>query len=63
MKPNVVLFDENVRNPERIGHLLYTCDLLLVGGTSVQDYPATGVPDQVKHLGGLIYEFNMKKLL
>lgn len=58
LKPNVVLFGENVRSLDAIYALLADCDLLLVLGTSTQIYPAAGLPDYVKRNGGLIYEFN-----
>lgn len=60
LKPNVVLFGENVRGMDRIHELLWDCDLLLVIGTSVQVYPSAGLPNLVKQKGGLIFEFNME---
>ena len=60
LKPNVVLFGENVRSLEAIEELLQECDLLLVIGTSAQVYPAAGLPILVKERGGLIYEFNQE---
>ena len=62
-KPNVVLFGESVRHLHRIEELLANCDLLLVIGTSAQVYPAAGLPELVKHQGGLIYEFNLQQSL
>lgn len=61
MKPNVVLFGENVRGLDEISTLLYGCDLLLVVGTSAQVYPAAYFPEQVKQFGGKIFEFNTEK--
>lgn len=59
LKPNVVLFGEDVRGMDEINGLLAECDLLLVIGTSAQVYPAAGLPAMVKQNGGLIYEFNL----
>lgn len=63
LKPNVVLFGENVRSLEAIEALIGECDLLLVIGTSAQVYPAAGLPLSVKERGGLIYEFNQEQAL
>jgi len=60
LKPNVVLFGENVRGMEEIQTLLSSCDLLMVIGTSAQVYPAAGLPGVVKKNNGLIYEFNQE---
>lgn len=62
-KPHVVLFGESVRSLHHIHELLAKCDLLLVIGTSAQVYPAAGLPELVKHQGGLIYEFNQDQAL
>lgn len=59
LKPNVVLFGENVRHMDEINLLLHRCDILMVIGTSAQVYPAAALPEQVKSMGGLIYEFNI----
>ena len=61
LKPNVVLFGENVRQLDEIYDLLRHCDLLMVIGTSAQVYPAAALPEQVKHSGGLIFEFNIEE--
>jgi len=58
LKPNVVLFGEQVRALDEINVLLHRCDLLLVIGTSAQVYPAASIPQQVKIQGGSIFEFN-----
>jgi len=63
LKPNVVLFGEDVRSLEQIEDLIAECDLLLVIGTSAQVYPAAGLPMLVKEQGGLIYEFNQEQAL
>jgi NAD-dependent deacetylase len=63
LKPNVVLFGEAVRSLDSIEHLLGSCDLLLVIGTSGIAYPAAGLPAMVKQRGGLIYEFNREQAL
>jgi NAD-dependent deacetylase len=59
VKPNVVLFGENVHCYDEIDDLLQDCDLLMVVGTSAQVYPAALLPDKVSRSGGLIYEFNI----
>ncbi len=59
LKPDVVLFGEDVRCYEEINDLLHHCDLLMVIGTSAQVYPAAALPEQVKLSGGMIYEFNI----
>ncbi len=59
LKPDVVLFGENVRRLTEINDLLHRCDLIMVIGTSAQVYPAASLPQQVKLSGGLVYEFNL----
>ncbi len=61
LKPNVVLFGEAVRCLDDISFLLSGCDLLIVIGTSAQVYPAASLPEQVKRMGGQIFEFNKVK--
>ncbi len=61
LKPNVVLFGENVRYLDRIYSLVRDCDLLMVVGTSAQVYPAAGLPERVKQNQGLIFEFNREE--
>ncbi len=63
MKPNIVLFGENVRNLEEITFFIQHCDLLMVIGTSAKVYPAAGLPGMVKDNGGKIFEFNMDPTL
>ncbi len=58
LKPNIVLFGENVRSLEEITFFIQHCDLLLVIGTSASVYPAAGLPGLVKANGGTIFEFN-----
>lgn len=58
LKPNIVLFGEAVRSLGEIYDLIFSCDLLLVIGTSAQVYPAAELPLLVKQNGGLLYEFN-----
>jgi NAD-dependent deacetylase len=60
LKPNVVLFGEDVRGMEEVTRLLADCDLLLVIGTSAQVYPAAALPAAVKRNGGSIFEFNLE---
>lgn len=59
LKPNIVLFGENVRNMPEINFFIQHCDLLLVIGTSAKVYPAAGLPAMVKANGGTILEFNL----
>ena len=61
LKPNVVLFGEDVREMDTAAEALRRCDLLLVVGTSAQVYPAAGLPAVVKEHGGLIFEFNTEE--
>ena len=42
LKPNVVLFGEEVRQMEEIDDFMAACDLLMVIGTSAQVYPLQG---------------------
>ncbi len=63
LKPNIVLFGEQVRSFDDITFFVSGCDLLLVIGTSAQVYPAAGLPLLVKQNGGKIYEFNMQPSL
>ena len=60
LKPNVVLFEEAVRDLEIAGDLVRDCDLLLVIGTSAQVVPASGLPARVRAGGGSILEFNLE---
>jgi NAD-dependent deacetylase len=60
LKPNVVLFEEEVRDMEAVAELLSGCDLLLVIGTSAQVVPASDLPARVRALGGSILEFNLE---
>jgi NAD-dependent deacetylase len=61
LKPNVVLFEENVRHLDEIYALLHKCDVLMVIGTSAQVYPAAALPEQVKASGGHVFEFNVEE--
>jgi NAD-dependent deacetylase len=58
LKPNIVLFGEEVREMQRSEQLLEACDLLLVIGTSAQVFPVGSFPSLVRRRGGLIFEFN-----
>jgi NAD-dependent deacetylase len=60
LKPNVVLFDEAVRDLPIAGDLVRDCDLLLVIGTSAQVVPASSLPARVRAGGGSILEFNVE---
>ncbi len=61
LKPNVVLFGEDVRDLEKAAEVMNRCGALLVVGTSASVYPAAGLPALVKQQGGLIFEFNTEK--
>ena len=63
LKPNVVLFGEQIRNIEGIHDFIAGCDLLLVIGTSAQVYPAAALPSLVHGKGGRIFEFNREQTL
>jgi NAD-dependent deacetylase len=60
LKPNVVLFEEAVRDLDRAGELVRECDLLLVIGTSTEVGPAGALPARVRAGGGSILEFNLE---
>ncbi len=59
LKPNVVLFQEDVRGMDRAEDLLEGCDLLLVAGTSAQVAPAAWLPRRVIAAGGSVLEVNL----
>ena len=59
MKPDIVLFEEDVRDMDAIEAVLAECDLLLVVGTSAEVAPASLLPGQVLHRGGSLIEFNL----
>lgn len=61
LKPNVVLFGEDVRGLDTVMPVLEECDALLVVGTSAQVYPAAGLPAVVQARGGSILEFNLEE--
>lgn len=63
LKPNIVLFGENVRKLDEITFFIQHCDLLMVIGTSAKVYPAASIPGIVKNNGGTIFEFNMETAL
>ena len=63
LKPNVVLFGENVRQLDEIHEFIAACDLLLVAGTSAQVYPAAALPAMVRGHGGRIFVFNREPIL
>jgi len=60
LKPNVVLFEEAVRDLDLAGDMVRQCDLLLVIGTSAQVVPASTLPARVRAGGGSILEFNLE---
>ena len=59
LKPNVVLFEEGVRQMREIEALLWNCDLLIVAGTSAEVYPASMLPEGVIFRRGSVLEFNL----
>ena len=61
LKPNVVLFQEAVREMEQVDALLQSCDLLIVIGTSATVYPAADLPSRVLSRGGSLLEFNLER--
>lgn len=63
LKPNVVLYGEDVREYRRIMAIARKTDLLLVIGTSAQVYPAADIPVLVKRQGGMVFEFNQEHAL
>lgn len=63
LKPNVVLFGEDVRELDAIHTFIAACDLLLVIGTSAQVYPAAALPSMVYQQGGRIIECNHERSL
>jgi NAD-dependent deacetylase len=58
LKPNVILFEEMVRELPAIEGLLDGCDLLLVVGTSAVVTPASQLPERVLGRGGSLLELN-----
>ena len=59
LKPNVVMFGEDVRGQAEIEELLEGCDLMIVAGTSAEVYPANLLPSRVAAAGGKVIEFNL----
>ncbi len=60
LKPDVVLFGEDVRDLDAATELLAGCDLLLVVGTSAEVVPAAWLPGEVLDRGGSLIEFNLE---
>jgi NAD-dependent deacetylase len=60
LKPNAVLFQENVRDLDQAAILLKGCDLLLAIGTSAEVAPAALIPYRVVAAGGSVLEFNLE---
>jgi NAD-dependent deacetylase len=59
LKPNVVLFEEPVRDLGAIQELVGEARLLLLVGTSAEVVPASLLPGQVLARGGSVLEFNL----
>jgi len=60
LKPNVVLFEEPVREMGAILDVLRDCTLMLVAGTSAEVAPASLFPQRVIEGGGSLVEFNIE---
>ena len=60
LKPNVVLFEEPVRDMGPILELVAGCEVMLVVGTSAEVVPASLLPAQVRSRGGVLVEFNLQ---
>jgi len=60
LKPNVVLFEEPVRDLLPIHDLVADCDVMLVVGTSAEVSPASLLPSHVRSRGGTLLEFNLQ---
>jgi NAD-dependent deacetylase len=54
LKPNVVLFEETVREMDAVADLLRGCDLLLVVETLAEVSPASLLPRRVRAAGGSV---------
>lgn len=59
LKPDVVLFEEPVREMEVARRLALRCDLMLVCGTSVEVAPASLLPACTLENGGSLIELNV----
>jgi len=60
LKPDIVLFEEPVRDLDRIDRLIADCDVMLVAGTSAQVVPASLLPARCLRGGGSVIEFNVE---
>jgi NAD-dependent deacetylase len=60
LKPNIVLFEEAVRDLDAIAALVADSDLMLVVGTSAQVVPASLFPGEVVARGGSLVEANLE---
>jgi NAD-dependent deacetylase len=63
LKPNVVLFEEPVRQLGAAHRLIRGCGLLLVIGTSAEVAPASLLPQAVRDDGGSLVVFNLEPTL
>ena len=63
LKPDVVLFGEDVRDGEEVEAWIGSCDALLVVGTSARVWPAAGYPGAVVARGGVVVECNPEPVL
>lgn len=60
LKPDVVLFGEEVRDLDGLAPVLETCDALLIIGTSGTVYPVADLPRRVVRGGGTLIELNLE---
>lgn len=60
LKPDVVLFGEDVRDLDAASELIAGCEILLVVGTSAEVVPAAWLPGDVLDRGGSVIEFNLE---
>lgn len=61
LKPDVVLFEETIRDAGEIASLLDGCDLLLLVGTSAEVWPASSIPERAIERGVDVLEFNVRE--
>lgn len=59
MKPDLVLFEEAVRDLLAADAIAVSCDILLVVGTSAEVAPASLIPGRVLDRGGSLVEFDL----
>ncbi len=60
LKPDVVLFGEEVRELDGVTSMLEGCEALLIIGTSGTVYPVADLPRRVVQAGGTLIEMNLE---